>query len=498
MSVSDNQIKKLRKLLQMGQTLENAAMQTNMSEKTARKYRDNCTLPRETPNQRQYNTRSNPFEEVWEEVVELLENNSGLEAKTIFNWLQLRYPGKYQDGQLRTLQRKVRQWQATEGPEKEIFFTQEHHPGRLAQSDFTHADKIGITISGAPFSHLLYHFVLVYSNWEYLNVCFSESFESLSEGLQSALWKLGKVPHGHCTDRLSSAVSNLSNPKEFTQRYSALLRHYKVTGRKTGAAKPNENGDVEQSHYRFSNALDQALMLRGSHDFASRKEYERFLLLFMNQRNQGRVQRLNEEYEQMHALPTKRLDAFKKLKVRVRQGSTIRVEKNTYSVHSRLRDEQVTVIVRAEWLEVFHGQKQIHHLPRLRGENQHRIDYRHIIKWLVRKPGAFDNYVYREAMFPSTLFRITYDMLCEQQGEKQGAKEYLAILKLAADEGEEKVKSLLWHLHENPEHLSSKAVEEGLKQQKDPGPTWPNVKVPAISLKEYDSLISCSLGGSHD
>ncbi len=498
MTVSNKQIKKLRRLLQMGNTLEKAAMQADISEKTGRKYRDDGTHPSEHPSQRRYSTRKNPFDKVWEEVAELLENNAGLEAKTIFQWLQHKHPGRFQDGQLRTLQRKVRDWWATEGPGKEVFFTQVHHPGQLAQSDFTHADELGITINGAPFDHLLYHFVLVYSNWEYVRICFSESFESLSEGFQSALWKLGKVPVAHCTDRLSAAVINLSKPKEFTQRYSALLRHYKVTGRKIGAGKPNENGDVEQSHYRFLNALNQSLMLRGSRDFSSREEYRKLLDRFMDQRNHGRVQRLQEEYEHMRELPSRRVDVFKKLKVRVGQGSTIRVEKNTYSVHSRLRNELVTVIVRAEWLEVYYGQQQVHRLPRLRGGNGHRIDYRHIIKWLVRKPGAFENYVYREAMFPSTLFRITYDTLCNEYGEKKGIREYLAILKLAADEGEDRVTSHLWKLHDAPSNLSSKAVQEGLEQQETVASPWLDAQVHEVSLDEYDDLITASGGWHHD
>lgn len=498
MTASDKQIKKLRRLLQMENTLEKAALQAGISENTARKYRGDQPLPSEKPFQRQYSTRKSPFGDVWEEITDLLENNSGLEAKTIFEWLQGKYPAKYMDGQLRTFQRKVREWRTTKGPDKEIFFTQVHKPGRLAQSDFTHADELGVTLSGVPFPHLLYHFVLTFSNWEYLRICFSESFESLSEGFQSAVWKLGKVPSEHCTDRLSAAVNNLSDPKEFTKRYSALMGHYKVKGRKIGAAKPNENGDVEQSHYRFLKALDQALMLRGSRDFFSVNEYKKFIDSFMDQRNQGRVQRLKEEYECMKALPAKRIDAFKKYRVRVGQGSTIRVDKNVYSVHSRLRDEHVEVIVRAEWLEVFHGKALMHSLPRLRGKKHSRIDYRHVITWLVRKPGAFANYVYREAMFPSTLFRITYDILCEQLGEKKGSKEYLDILKLAADEGEDRVASLLWSLQESPCTLTSEAVKAGLSQPETTIPSWLETQVQEVSLDEYDCLIGCTGGKYND
>lgn len=163
-----------------------------------------------------------------------------------------------------------------EGTAREVFFPEKHHPGRMCQSDFTHMDKLGVTINQQPFDHLIFHFVFTYSNWETGSICFSESFESLSEGLQKALWKLRGVPIVHQTDRLSTAVNKTNNPEEFTRRYQALLKHYGLLGRKIQASKPNENGDVEQRHRRFKRAVDQALMLRESRDFASRGEYEEF------------------------------------------------------------------------------------------------------------------------------------------------------------------------------------------------------------------------------
>ena len=158
--------------------------------------------------------------------------NPGLEAKTLFDYLQRKYPGEFSDGQLRTLQRRVKTWRALERPPKEVFFPQEYSPGKLSQSDFTYMNKLGIRIEGRRFNHLMYHFVLPYSNWETGTVCYSESFESLSEGFQNALWELGGVPREHQTDRLSAAVSKTRSPEEFTRRYSALLRHYGIKGRK--------------------------------------------------------------------------------------------------------------------------------------------------------------------------------------------------------------------------------------------------------------------------
>ena len=167
----------------------------------------------------------------------------------------------------------MKYWRATEGPSREVFFVQQHHPGRLAASDFTHMEELGVTIQGQSFPHLIYHFVLTYSNWEAGTVCFSESFESLSEGLQNALWELGKVPSRHRTDRLSTAVNNMARPAEFTDRYEGLMRYYGLEAEKIQAGHGNENGDVEQRHHRFKRAVEQELLLRGSQDFASVDDY---------------------------------------------------------------------------------------------------------------------------------------------------------------------------------------------------------------------------------
>src|SRR6185437_7827475 len=179
------------------------------------------------------------------------------------------------------------------GPAKEVFFAQVHYPGRLGASDFTHCTDLGVTINRAPFAHMIYHFVLTYSNWETGTICFSESLESLSEGLQNALWELGGVPALHRTDRLTAAVQpGMEGPEAFKRRYQALLSHYGMSAQAIQAGHGNENGDVEQRHHRFKEAVDQALMLRGSRDFASRDDYGAFLRRLFDQENAGRTARL--------------------------------------------------------------------------------------------------------------------------------------------------------------------------------------------------------------
>jgi hypothetical protein len=286
-----------------------------------------------------------------------VEESPGLEAKTLFEWLQREYPGRYADGQIRTLQRRIKLWRAMEGPAQEVYFGQKHEPGKLCASDFTHMKELGITIHGQTFEHLIYHFVLTYSNWETGTICYSESLESLSEGWQNAIWQLGAVPVEHRTDSLSSAVNNMSNLEEFNRRYETLMKYYGVAPRHTNPASPNENGDAEQSHHRFKRAVAQALLLRGSREFAGMAEYTQFLTALFGQRNAGRRQRLGEEMALMRELPARRLESARRERVRVDSGSLIHVDRNAYSVNSRLIGEKVEARVYLEHVEVWSAEE---------------------------------------------------------------------------------------------------------------------------------------------
>lgn len=487
--VTDQQVRRMRKYHRSTGKLAVAAAKAGMSETTALKYLRSGLLPSESGlGGRTWRTRPDLFEGVWEEVSELLAVNPGLQGVTIFAHLQRRYPGRFQDGQVRTLQRRIKVWRATEGPGREVFFTQRYEPGELCESDFTDMSKLGVTIAGRRFDHLLYHFVLPYSNWETGTICFSESFESLSAGLQSALGELGGVPWAHRTDRLSTAVQKVGSRKEFTLRYEGLLGHYGLEGRAIQAGEAHENGDVEQSHYRLKQAVDQALMLRGSRDFEDRTSYAAFVRGVMKQRNTGRRERFEEELPVLRSLPRRRLETRRRLRVRVGQGSTIRVAKNVYSVHSRLIGEQVEVRLGAEDLEVWYAQRRVDQMPRLRGEGKHRINYRHVIDWLVRKPGAFEHYRYRDGLFPTSIFRMTYDALRETAGER-ASREYVSILYLAAREGEARVEAVLCGLMADDRPISSEAVKE-LVAVEGTVPEVTDVVIDAVDLTGYDELLS--------
>ena len=485
--VTDQQARRLMTLMQTEKALGAAAAKAGMDEKTARKYRDAGRLPSELRAAHTWRTREDTFGEVWEEVCGKLEANPGLESKTLFEDLQRRFPGRFGDGQLRTLQRRVKAWRAVAGPRREVFFAQRHEPGELCQSDFTWMNALAVTIAGRRFDHLLYHFVLPYSNWETGAICFSESFESLSEGLQGALWELGGVPRAHRTDRLSTAVLNTGNPEIFTQRYTALLRHYGLEGRRIQARQAHENGDVEQRHYRFKEALDQALMLRGSREFADRAQYAGFVRTLFGQLNAGRRARLAEERRVLRGLPARRLEACQRLEVRVGPGSTIRVHHNVYSVDSRLIGEPVEVRLYVESLEVWHAQRRLETIERLRGEAKHRIQYRHVIDWLVRKPGAFEHYRYRDDLFPTSRFRMAYDAL-RRARPSRASRDYLRILRLAARESEALVDEALRALFHDERPITPEAVAERVRNGQRPVAAT-DVRIAPTDLAAYDALL---------
>lgn len=319
--VKDRQVRRLWKLLAEGKRLARAAAGADMSERSGRKYRDLKRVPSEAAAEHSWRTRPDPFAEVWPEVHGQLQVAPGLQAKTLFAWLQRPHAGKFQNGQWRTFQRGVKAWRATAGPAKEVFFSQKHQPGRLGASDFTHLTSLGVTIAGQPFEHLVYHFVLTYSN----------------------------------------------------------------------------------------------------------------------------------------------------------------------SVNSRLIGEWVEVRIYAEHLEVWYGQKEVERLPRLAGRQKQHVNYRHIIDWWVRKPGAFESYRYRDDLFPTSRFRMAFDALHESMGNR-ASQQYVQILHLAARESESAVDEALRGLLAAERPVTFEAVQQELRRGQPVAPVT-EVFVEMTDLARFDDLL---------
>ncbi len=484
----DTEVKRYMQERRKGKSQKQAAAAAGMSERTARKYERAAQFPSQLKQPRTWLTRQNPFQEDWDWVVAQLERDPALQATTLLALLIEQRPGRYRPTQVTTLRRHIAKWRALHGPEREVIFEQVHAPGERAESDFTHRKDLGVTIAGEPFPHLIYHFVLAYSNVEAASICFSESFEALAEGIEKALWQLGGVPEQHRTDHLSAAVRQLrkEDKEDWTARYQALMAHYRMqpTWNNTGVA--HENGDVEQSHHRFKEALDQALRVRGSREFASRAEYARFVSDLLAKRNQTRRARWIEEQAALRPLPTLPLSPCKEIQVRVSRFSTIHLGSNVYSVPSRLIGTRLLIRMHSETIEGYIGTSQVFVLPRLMGKHQHRIDYQHFIWSLARKPGAFAGYRYRDELFPTTTFRLAYDQLVKAVAHRADS-EYVRVLHLAATSSETEVETALQLLLEAKQLPTVIAVRE-LVQGTSTRPI-PEIASPRVNLEIYDQLI---------
>ena len=432
-----------------GESQEAAAAAAGMSVRTARHWQRG-PLPSQKGGSRGWRTRSDPFGEVWAEEIEPLlqrDPSGALQATTLLEWLQEHHADRFSQSQLRTLQRRLRDWRALNGPEQEGFFPQEHPPGREAQLDFTHGRELGVTIVGEPFSHLLFEFVLSYSGWRFVDLAFGETLEALVRGLQGALWTVGGAPEIVRTDNLSAATHELKQTggRTLNDRYAAVLSHYGLTSTRTNPRSSHENGVAEQAHYRLKSALTQALIIRGSRDFPTPEAYRSFVRGEVDRRNRRCQSRFDEERGRLRPLPPAPLPEYTTYRTKVRKWSTIRVANRTYTVPSRLRDLEVEVRQYANHLEVFYKGQLVERMERLRGHHEARIDYRHIIQSLVRKPGAFARYRFREHLFPTQNFSLAYDALSKWRGERADV-EYVRILHLAATTMESDVDQALSQL----------------------------------------------------
>jgi len=488
----DSEVLLMRRERAKGRTQEQAAARAGMSVRTIRRYERGGQLPTQLKQPRTYKTRASPFDDDWPWIVSQLEADTALQATTLFGLLNERRPGGYLASQLRTLQRQIAGWRAQYGPGREVMFPQVHTPGEAAQSDFTHMNSLGVTLGGIPFEHRVFHLVLVYSNVEAIQICFSKSFEDLVEGLETCLWRVGGyvgVPRQHRTDHLSAAIYPLSTDgrAQAKERYRLLMLHYGLEATTNNLGMAHENGDVEQEHRQFKRAVDQALRVRGGRDFGDRAAYARFLQNLVKQRNLRRQTRWLEEREALRPLPAAPLGLCREVRVPVSRFSTIQVLRNTYSVPSRLIGTTLLIRVRSETLEVCRATTHLLTMPRLLGHGQHRIDYHHVIWSLVRKPGAFAHYRYRDDLFPSLVFRRAYDALQARVPERAD-RHYVRLLHLAASRSESEVEAGLAQLLDQHVVPTFDAVRDLVRTPSVQH--VPTLSEPILDLSTYDRLLS--------
>jgi hypothetical protein len=424
----------------------------------------------------------------------MLENAPELEAKTLFEWLCEQYPGKYQEGQLRTFQRRVSNWRVF-NESQELTLEQVRQPGKMMQTDGTWMTELQVTIKGQEFPHLLIHSVLPYSNWEWGRVAQSESLLAIRLGVQSALMKLGHVPKIHQTDNTTAATHKLgpeacaknSDERGFNDEYLQLLTHFGMEPQTIHIGSPNENGDIEAANGAFKRAVKQHLLLRGSTDYESLEAYETFLWQIMEKRNTLRSEKLAEELAVMRPLRANPWPEMRELRVRVNRAGIIRVQNNGYSVPSGLKGKQVVVRV-YEWnIEVWYANRRVETLPRLTGIKKYHINYRHIIDTLLRKPGGFRNYRHQADLFPRVVFRQAWDTLQKRLSPRRADIAYLRILKLAAKGLETDVAAVLEELLASTQIWDDQTVADRVHPRQ---PKIPGLKAETVNLQEYDRLLS--------
>ena len=489
--VTDLQVRLMRRKLREGKNQEAAAAASGMSVRSARQWRRG-KLPSQVDQPRHWRTRKDPFAGVWDqEIVPLLESDRDgeLQATTILEFLDGRYPGRFVPAQVRTLQRRMRDWRALYGPDKEVYFEQVHPPGREAAVDFTHATRLGVTIQGQLLRHLLFLFRLSFSKWTWVDIAFGETYEALVAGVQGAVWELGGVTAVLRSDNLSAATHELrrSGGRALTQRFKAVLDHYGMESTRIRPGKSHENGIAEKAHDLVKSALAQALVLRGSKDFPSVDAYLDFVRdVIERTHNRHVTDRLAEEKRLLKPLPSSRIPSYTVHRPKVRRWSTIRVAGRTYSVPSRLKGHEVEVRLHPDVLEVRYNDRVVETMPRLRGERDHRIDYRHVIWSLVRKPGAFARYRFREDLFPTMTFRLAYDALRRYRGQRADV-EYVRVLHLAASTMESQVEAALDELLGREEPFDYAAVRAVVTPER---PSVPEIRIGTPDLGVYDQLIA--------
>lgn len=486
--ITDEQVRLLRRKLSKGLSKEAAAAASGMSVRSAQKWQVG-PMPSASKQPRHWRTRRDPFEGVWDAIViPLLSSDDGaqLQATTVLEVLEAEAPGRFGPAHLRTLQRRMRDWRALHGPDKDVVFPQEHVPGREAAMDFTHGTSLSITIAGQLLVHLLFHFVLSFSKWRSVSIAYGETFEALVAGMQTALWKLGAAPEIARTDNLSAATHELKGAgRPLTKRFKAVLDHYNMRSTRIRPGRSNENGIVEKGNDVLKTTIDQALIVRGSREFASIQAYEAFLHGIVDKLNARVVDKLDLERAVLRPLPSTPVPNYSTYRCVVRSWSTVHVNSRVYSVPSRLQGHEVEVRVHPDEVEIRYNDRTTAVMPRLRGSKTHCIDYRHIIWSLVRKPGAFARYRFREELFPTLVFRRAYDEIRARRGDRADI-EYVRILHLAASTMESQVEAAIAAILERGGRCDYDQVKALVVPEK---PIIPEVHINVPSLDTYNELL---------
>ncbi len=426
------------------------------------------------------------------EVVPLLSRAPGLRPVAVFEELMRAHP-ELSPGVRRTLERRIRAWRAVHGPDQEVIFRQTHEPGRLGLSDFTDVTELGVSIAGEVLAHRLYHFRLAWSGFEHAHVVLGgESFVALAQGLQNALWSLGGVPAEHRTDSLSAAFCNLdaAAQRDLTQRYQALCEHYGMRASRNNRGVAHENGAIESPHGHLKRALEDALLLRGTREFAELDTYRRFVAEVVARRNARQAKRIDSERACLQALPARRCADYEEVSVRVSSAGGFTLRRVFYTVPSRLIGYRLRVRLYDDRLQLRLDESVLLELPRARppgNARAHVVNYHHVIVSLRQKPMALLNSVYRDQLFPRAAYRRGFEALLEGGDERQACRTTVELLAIAHERGCEAELAAALEAELDAGRLPELAA---LRARFGPDPAQlPAVQVDTVALASYQALL---------
>ena len=443
--------------------------------------------------------RPDPLERIFEaDVVPMLVAAPTVRPVAIFEELQRRHPDLHPNVR-RTLERRIRSWRAMHGAEREIIFRQVHEPGQMGLSDFTEMGELAVGVAGVPLDHRLYHFRLACSGFEHAHVILGgESYVALAEGLQNALWALGGAPREHRSDSLSAAFRNLNRAarEDLTARYDALCVHYGMAPSRNNRGVAHENGSIESPHGHLKSAVRDALLLRGSSEFAELGAYRRFIDEIMSRKNARNAKLIAAERATLQPLPAHRTCDYEETFAFVTTSGGFTLRKVFYTVPSRLIGHRLRVRLYDDRLDLMIGATLLMTLERGRhgpnGKHGHVVDYRHVIHTLRLKPMALVNLVYRDQLFPREAYRLTFERLRERLSDRAACKIIVELLSLAHDRVcEVELAALL------SEHLSADQLPDlaALRTRFAPDPArLPQVCVELVPLSVYETLTQNCLG----
>jgi len=469
---------------QQGETQVLAAAKAGISQRSGRRIENGERKPKKA---RSHRTRKDPFELVWEsELVPMIADEPELTGLTLWEYLDEKYPQSYPYNMLRTLQRRIKTYNAEFGPAKEVIFRQSLPAGLQGQSDFSHPNT-KISINGVEFKHLIYQFVLTYSGIRYAQIVQGgESYCALAEGLQNALHCIGGVPLEHKTDSLSAAFNNSYEQAKLTKSYRLLCKHYGIKAIRNTKGVSHENGAVETAHGALKHRIDQAIKIRKSSDFSSIKEYQDLIKKQIKRLNKRSHAKFKHEATVLKPLPKYRFIDYEEITTKVTSTSTIRIKTAFYTVPSQLIGENLKVHLYHDKLECFIGMSKIITLVRVyptKSDGKARsVNYKHVIDSLFKKPQAFRHSSYRDDLLPSDHYKGLWQLCDKQFDSHMACKWMVTVLKIAAsaDNEDTLAQSLL-----APEKLVT------LKELQDKylikSKSIPDIKAKQHSLADYNS-----------